>query len=60
MALHSPTFAAQSAVGRNVIHSWAVDDITAVSRYLNRLSDLFFVMARLLNSGDEPQWRGLS
>jgi len=41
-------------------HCWAVDDITDVSRYLNRLSDLFFVMARLLNSGDEPQWRGLS
>jgi cob(I)alamin adenosyltransferase len=35
----------------------------AVARYLNRLSDLLFVMARLLNrsdNDDESQWRGLS
>ena len=29
------------------------------ARYLNRLSDVFFVMARTLNAGSpEPQWRG--
>ena len=30
--------------------------------YLNRLSDLMFVLARALNEGregDEPQWRGM-
>ncbi|MEM7080359.1 MAG: cob(I)yrinic acid a,c-diamide adenosyltransferase [Pseudomonadota bacterium] len=31
----------------------------AVARYLNRLSDLFFVLARLA-SDDETQWRGPS
>ena len=42
---------------------WDVDGCDAVARYLNRLSDLLFVMARLLNrsdSDDESQWRGLS
>lgn len=42
---------------------WALqDDDSAASaaRYANRLSDLFFVMARTLNAsqGSEPQWRG--
>ena len=41
-------------------HAWAVGDVAAAARYLNRLSDLFFVMARVLNAGVEPQWRGLS
>lgn len=43
-------------------HCWEVADATAVARYLNRLSDLFFVMARGLNAdlGEEPQWRGLT
>ena len=27
-------------------------------RYLNRLSDLFFVLARLLSQGEEQQWQG--
>ena len=43
-------------------HCWSVTDAAEVGRYLNRLSDLLFVMARLLNRGassDEPQWRGL-
>jgi len=40
-------------------HAWAVGDVTDVARYLNRLSDLFFVMARVLNAGVEPEWRGL-
>lgn len=43
-------------------HCWEVDDATGVARYLNRLSDLLFVMARGLNrdTGEEPQWRGPS
>ena len=41
-------------------HCWAVDDVDAAARYLNRLSDLLFVMARGLNEGVEPQWRGLA
>ena len=40
-------------------HAWAVGDVEGAARYLNRLSDLFFVMARVLNAGVEPQWRGL-
>src|SRR5204863_9731664 len=28
-----------------------------VVRYLNRLSDLFFILARAANSGDEPLWQ---
>ncbi|MBX3705165.1 MAG: cob(I)yrinic acid a,c-diamide adenosyltransferase [Pseudomonadales bacterium] len=41
---------------------WALDD-TALpcARYLNRLSDFFFVLARCLNAGQvELQWRGSS
>jgi len=41
-------------------HAWAVAEAPDAARYLNRLSDLFFVMARVLNAGVEPQWRGLS
>lgn len=41
-------------------HAWATEGVAAAARYLNRLSDLFFVMARVLNSGtEEAQWRGL-
>ncbi|MFV2090681.1 MAG: cob(I)yrinic acid a,c-diamide adenosyltransferase, partial [Pseudomonadales bacterium] len=39
-------------------HCWGVAAVEPVGRYLNRLSDLLFVMARLLTTGDEPQWRG--
>lgn len=41
-------------------HAWATGDVTEAARYLNRLSDLFFVMARVLNAGVERQWRGLA
>jgi cob(I)alamin adenosyltransferase len=43
-------------------HCWDTGDAEGVARYLNRLSDLFFVMARCLNAdtGDEAQWRGIS
>ncbi|MEZ5558825.1 MAG: cob(I)yrinic acid a,c-diamide adenosyltransferase [Pseudomonadales bacterium] len=39
---------------------WAAGDSgSEPARYLNRLSDLFFVLARCFNAGqDEPQWRG--
>ncbi len=36
------------------------DDAAPCAQYLNRLSDLFFVLARACNAGhDEPQWRGV-
>ena len=40
---------------------WAIGaaDAEPNAQYLNRLSDLFFVLARCCNAGhDEPQWRG--
>lgn len=37
---------------------WAVADADDAARYGNRLSDLLFVVARTLNEGAEPQWRG--
>lgn len=40
---------------------WALDseDAEPCAQYLNRLSDLFFVMARCCNAGQvEAQWRG--
>jgi cob(I)alamin adenosyltransferase len=40
---------------------WALenDDTAACAQYLNRLSDLFFVLARCCNAGQsEAQWRG--
>ena len=39
-------------------HAWATGEAEEAARYLNRLSDLFFVMARVLNAGAEAQWRG--
>ncbi|MEM8765820.1 MAG: cob(I)yrinic acid a,c-diamide adenosyltransferase [Pseudomonadota bacterium] len=39
-------------------HSWAVAEADEAARYLNRLSDLFFVIARTLSAGEEDQWRG--
>jgi cob(I)alamin adenosyltransferase len=40
--------------------TWAAGEgAEACARYLNRLSDLFFVLARSLNAGNvETQWRG--
>ncbi len=42
---------------------WALDNVEGenaadAARYANRLSDLFFVMARTFNHGSESQWRG--
>ncbi len=39
-------------------HCWAVPEADEAARYLNRLSDLFFVIARTLSAGEEAQWRG--
>ena len=46
--------------------TWEVTGAQSAARYLNRLSDVLFVMARILNtpaggaaSDEEPQWRGV-
>jgi cob(I)alamin adenosyltransferase len=39
--------------------AWATEGVEDAARYLNRLSDLFFVMARTVARGDEAQWRGI-
>lgn len=43
-------------------HAWGVEGVAAAARYLNRTSDLLFVIARTLNAGpsEERQWRGLT
>ncbi|TNF86147.1 MAG: cob(I)yrinic acid a,c-diamide adenosyltransferase [Gammaproteobacteria bacterium] len=40
-------------------HAWATEDVDDAARYLNRLSDLFFVMARTIGQDQESQWRGI-
>ena len=40
-------------------HAWATGDVDDAARYLNRLSDLFFVIARTIGRDDESQWRGI-
>lgn len=35
-----------------------VENYTAAARYLNRLSDYFFVLARTLTATEEEQWQG--
>ena len=40
-------------------HAWATDDVDDAARYLNRLSDLFFVLARTIGQDEESQWRGI-
>ena len=40
-------------------HAWATEDVADAARYLNRLSDLFFVMARTIGREEESQWRGI-
>jgi cob(I)alamin adenosyltransferase len=40
-------------------HAWATGDVDDAARYLNRLSDLFFVMARTIGREEESQWRGI-
>lgn len=40
-------------------HAWATENVDDAARYLNRLSDLFFVMARTIGRDEESQWRGI-
>lgn len=40
-------------------HAWATDDVADAARYLNRLSDFFFVLARTIGQDGESQWRGI-
>ena len=43
---------------RDVVRLQRVGDVSpAALRYLNRLSDLLFVLARTANGGDEPLWK---
>jgi cob(I)alamin adenosyltransferase len=52
-----PIHNARSIVRRAERRVWAVDGInTIIPRYLNRLSDLLFVMARYHNKGNERLW----
>lgn len=40
-------------------HAWATSDVDDAARYLNRLSDYFFVLARTIGPDDEAEWRGI-
>ena len=53
----SCTSAARSAAAPSAARSTAATTSTAECvRYLNRLSDLLFILARAANDGDEPLW----
>lgn len=48
---------ARSIVRRAERRAWAVEDINPIiPKYLNRLSDLLFVMARYYNKNNEKLW----
>lgn len=48
---------ARSIVRRAERRVWAIEDVnTIIPRYLNRLSDLLFVLARYHNKGNERLW----
>jgi cob(I)alamin adenosyltransferase len=52
-----PIHNARSIVRRAERRVWAVEEVnTIIPRYLNRLSDLLFVMARYHNKGNERLW----
>jgi len=52
-----PIHNARSIVRRAERSVWAVEEVnTIIPRYLNRLSDLLFVMARYHNKGNERLW----
>ena len=52
-----PIHNARSIVRRAERRVWAVEKVnTIIPRYLNRLSDLLFVMARYHNKGNERLW----
>lgn len=53
-----PIHNARCIVRRAERRVWAVDDINPIlPKYLNRLSDLLFVMARYHNKGNEKLWK---
>ena len=48
---------ARTVVRRAERHVWKIDGINPnIAKYLNRLSDLLFVMARYHNKGNEKLW----
>lgn len=52
-----PIHNARSIVRRAERRVWAVEDVnTIIPKYLNRLSDLLFVMARYHNKNNEKLW----
>ncbi len=53
-----PIHNARSIVRRAERRVWAVDGVNPlIPKYLNRLSDLLFVMARYHNKGNEKLWQ---
>jgi len=49
---------ARSIVRRAERNVWAIENVNPViPKYLNRLSDLLFVMARYYNKGNEKLWK---
>ena len=50
------TSAARSAGAPSAARSRVEDGNPEVVRYLNRLSDLLFILSRGANAGDEPLW----
>ncbi len=53
-----PIHNARSIVRRAERRVWAVDEVNPlIPKYLNRLSDLLFVMARYHNKGNEKLWQ---
>lgn len=52
-----PLHNARTVVRRAEREVWKIDDINLnIAKYLNRLSDLLFVMARYHNKGKEKMW----
>lgn len=56
-----PIHNARTIVRRAERRVWAVENVNPViAKYLNRLSDLLFVMARYHNKGSEKLWKPMS
>ena len=52
-----PLHNARTVVRRAEREVWKIDDVNLnIAKYLNRLSDLLFVMARYHNKGKEKMW----
>ncbi len=48
---------APSAAARSGACFWWRNHTPEARRYLNRLSDLLFILARAANGGNEPLWQ---